>query len=213
MAKPTNRQDRAEVPPEIPEMFRNRLQSLAEVAIDELLAHPGNWRRHPPMQRRALQAALNVLGWLAPVLVNRRSGRMIDGHLRVEVARANGAQTVPVAWLDLDEEEERRALASFDTIGDLGIWDDAALDALIEGFAEDDPMAELFGDVDAGRAGRSSRGEGSGERGRPDDPVVRIVVALPDLGLLGEALELAGGTKPAAIERILRHFVATWSPA
>ena len=82
----------------------------------ELAENPLNPRRHPQAQRRALHAALESLGWLQPLLYNRRTGRLIDGHLRRQEAIESGATRIPVLVVDLDERSERAALASIDQI-------------------------------------------------------------------------------------------------
>ena len=82
----------------------------------ELAENPLNPRRHPQGQRRALHAALESLGWLQPLLYNRRTGRLIDGHLRRQEAIESGATRIPVLVVDLDERAERAALASIDQI-------------------------------------------------------------------------------------------------
>ena len=46
----------------------------------------------------------------AKLIVNRRTGYVIDGHARIALAITKGAQ-VPVVYVDLDEAEEA-AIAS-----------------------------------------------------------------------------------------------------
>ena len=82
---------------------------------DQLLANPYNWRIHTQLQERALVGSLDTIGWLRTVLVNRTTGHVIDGHLRVETAITNG-EPVPVDYVDLTEDEERLALATLDPI-------------------------------------------------------------------------------------------------
>ena len=118
--------------------WRNRVVGHAEVAPDTLLAHPENWRRHPAHQRRALRATLHHIGWVQGAIVNRQTGRILDGHARVEEAVARGEPTVPVTFVELETDEERQVLATFDTIGGLALADPAALEALIASLA---PMA------------------------------------------------------------------------
>ena len=88
----------------------------AEEAPDRLLAHPSNWRSHPKAQREALADVLDEVGYVATVLVNRRTGRLVDGHLRVELARARGEASIPVTYVDLSAEEEALVLASLDPL-------------------------------------------------------------------------------------------------
>ena len=54
--------------------WRNRILGGGEEAPDQLLANPTNWRIHPEAQQDALAGALDAVGWVQQVLVNRRTG-------------------------------------------------------------------------------------------------------------------------------------------
>lgn len=111
--------------------WRNRIVGTGEEAPDQLLANPSNWRIHPKPQQEALSDALEELGWIQQVVVNRRTGHLIDGHLRVSLALRNNEPTVPVLYVDLDEREEALALATLDPISAMAAADKAKLDALL----------------------------------------------------------------------------------
>ena len=63
--------------------WRSRIVGAGEEAPDALIANERNWRTHPKAQREALAGVLDEVGYVATVLVNRRTGRLVDGHLRV----------------------------------------------------------------------------------------------------------------------------------
>lgn len=69
--------------------FENRIISYGEKPADQFTANPLNPRLHPQFQREVMQAALTELGWLAPVIENKRTGYLIDGHERVMQALLN----------------------------------------------------------------------------------------------------------------------------
>jgi hypothetical protein len=102
------------------ETWRSRIVGSGDVDPATLLANPHNWRTHPANQRAAIKGVLSDVGWVARVLVNRTTGRMIDGHLRVEEAIRAKAATVPVDYVELDEREEAIVLATLDPIGAIG---------------------------------------------------------------------------------------------
>ncbi|OGR95220.1 MAG: hypothetical protein A2V88_12860 [Elusimicrobia bacterium RBG_16_66_12] len=120
-----------------PDRWRLRIVGEGEEAPDQLLANPFNWRVHPSFQQAALAAVLDEVGWVQRVLVNQQTGHMVDGHLRVALAITRGEASVPVTYLDLDPDEERKVLATFDPIGAL-----AAPDR--------DKLRELLAEVTAG---------------------------------------------------------------
>lgn len=113
--------------------WQNRIVGYGDADPSSLIANPQNYRRHPTAQANALTGSLNELGWIQDVLVNRTTGRMIDGHLRAEQALAHGEKSVPVKYVELSEAEERLALATLDPITYMAETDAAALASLLEG--------------------------------------------------------------------------------
>jgi hypothetical protein len=118
--------------------WSNRIVGLENVDPSQLLAHPGNFRRHPGAQRDALRGSLGTIGWIATCIVNKQTGYVIDGHARIEEALTRHEKTVPVLYVDLSPEEERLALATLDPIGEMATRDQEALDELIADLHVDD---------------------------------------------------------------------------
>ncbi len=109
--------------------YRNRLRYTADMndrivatgTIDpkQILANPLNWRLHSRLQQTALAGLLKDLGWISGVLINRTTGLLIDGHLRVRIARAQKIKEIPVDFVELSAEEETKALATYDGVAAL----------------------------------------------------------------------------------------------
>jgi hypothetical protein len=51
-----------------------------------LKPHPLNFYTHPMQQRKVVSAAIEDIGYIDEVVVNRRTGHTLNGHLRVELA-------------------------------------------------------------------------------------------------------------------------------
>lgn len=66
--------------------WRNRIVGTDVVNPKTLVPNEKNFRRHPNRQVAALEGSLDEIGWIAPVTVNRLTGRMLDGHARAELA-------------------------------------------------------------------------------------------------------------------------------
>ena len=110
-------------PPEGP---RDHAPAAEWVHVSDLHPWPGNYNDHGPEQLEALHAAIDRRGWGAPILAHRGTGQVVDGHGRLEVARAKiaddptwqlpdapGPGQVPVRWRDGTWEEcEEEALAA-----------------------------------------------------------------------------------------------------
>ena len=118
--------------------WKNRIIGTDDVDPESLLASPWNWRTHPGPQRDALRGSLNTVGWIQQILVNKRTGYVIDGHARIEEALSKHEKTVPVLYVDLDPEEERLALAVLDPISAMAERDQGRLDELLADLHVDD---------------------------------------------------------------------------
>jgi hypothetical protein len=110
--------------------WRSRIVGQGVEAPDQLLANPNNWRIHPQHQQKALGGILDNIGWVQDVIVNKTTGYVVDGHLRVALAISKGEATVPVSYVELSESEENLVLAALDPVGTLAVADLDALDKL-----------------------------------------------------------------------------------
>jgi len=117
---------------EAPARWASRIIGEADVRPTVLIPNPQNFRKHPKSQQKAMTGALDEIGWIQRVIVNKRTGHIIDGHLRVEMALEMHEKTVPVCYVDLDEHEERIALATFDPLSALANTDEDIHAALLK---------------------------------------------------------------------------------
>lgn len=111
--------------------WRNRIVGESEVVPQELMASPWNWRLHPSEQEAALRGVLDEVGWVSRVIVNKRTNRIVDGHLRVATAIKNGEKTVPVVYVDLSEDEEKKILLTLDPLAGMATMDEEKFRALL----------------------------------------------------------------------------------
>ena len=131
--------------------WRNRIVGEGEEAPDQLLANPRNVRIHPGEQQDALRGSLAEVGWIQRVIVNKRTGFVVDGHARVKLALRNEQATVPVVYVDLSEEEEALILATYDPIGAMAATDKQLLDDLLrEVQTGDEALGKLLDDLAKG---------------------------------------------------------------
>lgn len=122
----------------------NRIVGRGEEAPDQLLANPANWRRHTQVQQQLAAGLIGEVGWLRDVIVNRRTGHVVDGHMRVEVALRDGQAAVPVTYIDVSVEEELLILGTFDPVAQLAIGSTETLRRVREGMSPDDAARELI---------------------------------------------------------------------
>jgi ParB-like chromosome segregation protein Spo0J len=124
--------------------LNNRIIGHGEEAVDQLLANPLNYRLHPDNQQQALAGAIDDIGFIRSVTVNQRTGRVVDGHLRVTLAARSGVESLPVEYVDLSEAEEAQALLSLDPIAAMAASDKAKLEELMASVQSDDERVQAM---------------------------------------------------------------------
>jgi len=131
--------------------WRSRIVKYGKIRADQVTPHPNNPRKHPIAQRQAVEASFDVLGQIAPILINIRNGYLVDGEERTWLALSQGDETeLDVVWIDLSEEEHALALASFDWITQMAYYDRPILESLLEDIETDNAaLQSLLDDLAA----------------------------------------------------------------
>ena len=166
-------------------MYKNRIIGSGEESLDNILFNPRNWRIHPLNQQDALKGVLEEVGWVQQVIINKRTGNLIDGHLRCQLAAREGNKTIPVLYVDIDEAEEELVLATLDPIAGMAATDKAKLDRLFQDINSDNEnVQKLISEIaeKEGVLGELPTLEELEEKyGEPDEtqfwPVIRLQVS------------------------------------
>lgn len=128
--------------------IKNRIVGSGEEALDQIMFNPRNWRIHPLNQQDALKGVLEEVGWVQQVIINKRTGNLIDGHLRCQLAAREGATTIPVVYIDVSEEEEALILSTLDPIAGMAVTDKEKLSELFGQFSsENENVQALVNDI------------------------------------------------------------------
>ena len=128
--------------------FKNRIIGSGEEPLDQIMFNPRNWRVHPLNQQNALKGVLEEVGYVQEVIINQRTGHLVDGHLRCQLAAREGAKTIPVKYVDLSEDEEALVLATLDPIAAMAATDKAKLDDLFRDIQSDNEnVQKLIGEI------------------------------------------------------------------
>jgi hypothetical protein len=112
--------------------WKNRIEGRGEESPDNLLANPYNFRTHDRYQQDSMQSVMDEVGWVQDVLVNKVTGHVLDGHMRIMLAIRHNEPKVPVTYVRLSPDEEKIVLATFDKIGSMAGIDQELLDQLVE---------------------------------------------------------------------------------
>lgn len=196
--------------------WRNRIVGEEDVAPDQLLANPLNFRVHPTEQQLAMAGALDEIGWIQRVVVNKRTGNVVDGHLRVQLALRKGAPTVPCLYVDLTDAEERLALATLDPISAMAVTDKAVLADLLGSIDRQNEALQGLLDQLAKQAKGVNEDLAAGATDPNAVPALRAEATsqLGDLWQLGPHLLVVGdSTEAAPYEALLglEHADAVWT--
>jgi ParB-like chromosome segregation protein Spo0J len=107
------------------------------VAVERLSTHPENPRKGDV---GAIGRSLESHGFYGVVVAQRSSGHVLVGNHRLVAALEAGMSKLPVAWLDVDDDEARRILLDDNRASDLAEYDEKQL-------------AELLAELEASAAG------------------------------------------------------------
>lgn len=185
--------------------WQSKIVGHDRVAPDQIVANPLNYRKHPQEQRDALKDAIEEVGFIRSVTVNKRTGNLIDGHERVWQALTSEQPFIDVEYVDLSEDEERKALATMDPISEMATTDKEILDQLLrEVNTGSEHLQQLLSDMasDAGILDGLTAGEVVEDEVPPPpaDPITKP----GDLWILGEHRLLCGDSTSAKdVERLM----------
>lgn len=149
--------------------WKNRIVGHGEERPDQLLANPFNWKIHTAQQEAAITGILEEIGWVQQVVVNRRTGHLVDGHMRVALAVKYNEPVVPVIYVDLSENEERIVLMTLDTVTAMAGTDKDCLDELLHQANTTDANIQQFLADMASTKGLYKDKSRAGERTSNDD--------------------------------------------
>lgn len=111
----------------------------ASAKIDRLLEHPDN----PRLGNDDVVAdSVDIIGFYGAVVAQKSTGYVLAGNTRLRVARANGAKTLPVVWVDVDEDTAKKILLVDNRASDLAQYDDDVLAKLLSDLSD---TANLLG--------------------------------------------------------------------
>jgi ParB-like chromosome segregation protein Spo0J len=128
---------------------------------------------------------LEEVGWVQQVIVNQRTGNLVDGHLRCQLAAREGNKTIPVLYVDIDEAGEELVLATLDPIAAMAATDKAKLDELFQDINSDNENVQKMISEIAEKEGLLGElptlDELESKYGEPDEtqfwPVIRLQVS------------------------------------
>lgn len=170
-----------------------------QVPVGDLKQHPDNPRQG---DIGAIVESIRTNGWYGTVIAQKSTGHVLAGNHRLEAARQLGIETVPVVWLDVDDDRARRILLVDNRTNDLAAYDDRALAELLTEMAGDpeqllgtgydgDALDQLLADLDSThRPIRDYEGPPSVKKAIFDGTDLRQIILTVRMGEFGWAMRV-----------------------
>ena len=141
---------------------------------------------------------LDRVGFVQNIIVNQRTGHVVDGHLRIELALSRQETEMPVVYVDLSPEEEALVLASLDPLAAMAVTDQEMLASLMLDVSAEGALADMLDAL----VKRDPKAGLTDPDDAPEAP--EPVTKLGDLWLLGEHRLLCGdATKAEDVGRLM----------
>lgn len=106
--------------------------TIEQVPLNRLKLHPRNVNQG---DFGAIQSSMVENGFFGTIVANKRTGHILAGNHRFAVAKSLHYDKVPVAWVDVDDEQELRILIADNRTTRLGMDDEAKLAELLSELA------------------------------------------------------------------------------
>ena len=167
--------------------------------ISELKPYEKNARKHQSEDVGAIVASIKEFGFNDPIGVWSDENIIVEGHGRLEAAKALGLEVVPVIHLDHLTDEQRRAYAlAHNKTAELSLWDDDLLNIELDNILDID-MSEFGFDLDDEETEETEIVEDEAPE-PPTEPKAKI----GDLYLVGGHRLICGdSTDVAVIDRLM----------
>lgn len=120
-------------------------QDYETIPIDAVEMHPANPRRG---DLDAITSSITANGFFGACVVQRSTKFILIGNHRWLAAREAGEQSIPVLWVDVDDEQARRIMVADNRTAELATWDAESLSTLLTELAGTDAGLEGVGFTD-----------------------------------------------------------------
>lgn len=127
-----------------------------QVRAGDLQPHPDNPKIHPDKQHDYVAGSLDELGQYDGIIINIANQMIVDGHERAWLALGyDEDMLVDVDWVELTEDEHRKALVITDYSRSFALWDTENLERILselepqgdDSYLRDARVGEMLGEL------------------------------------------------------------------
>lgn len=181
---------------------------IKRVRLDSIHLDPSNARHHPQENLEAIVASLKRFGQAEPLVIQKKTGRIVAGNGRCEAMKRLGWTECDIVELDVDDLTATSLGIALNRTGELAEWNEETLGQLLAelrtaeslegvGFSDreiDDLLSGLEGELEPAELDAPA----------PEEPPVNPVSRLGDLWRLGDHRLLAGdSTVSVDVKRVM----------
>ena len=83
-----------------------RSREIKLVPIEQIVPNPKNPNKHPKEQIERLSKIVDFQGFRIPLIISNRSGFLVSGHGRLEMAKLKGVKELPVMYQDFESDAQ-----------------------------------------------------------------------------------------------------------
>ncbi len=114
--------------------MQNKATEILMVSVDAIAPNPKNNNKHTAEQKERAHKIFDYQGFRNPLTISKRSGLLVAGHLRLEVAKEKGIKELPCMYQDFESEEQEYAHMTADNA--LAAWAELDLAKINQDFLD-----------------------------------------------------------------------------
>lgn len=192
-----------------------------DVPIADLLLHPRNIN---DSDIGAIHESIESVGFYGAVIVQRSTRFVLAGNHRLRAAQAHGMESVPVIWVDVDDEQALRIMLADNRTAELATRDEQGLADLLQELAatphglagigyDDEDLANLLQDLaNPFDPTHLNGGTGDPQPTVPEEAQAKWQVELGDVWTSGGLTLVCGDARaPSAYEQLSGDADVVWT--
>jgi ParB-like chromosome segregation protein Spo0J len=110
---------------------------IEQVDIELLIPDPDNARKHGEKNMQAIRGSIKKFDMVEPLIVRRQNNVVIGGNGRLEALKELGYKTVPVNYIDYDDQKSKALALALNRTAELAEWDQDILGGQLQALFED----------------------------------------------------------------------------
>ena len=183
----------------------------SECPVSDIQLHPRNARQG---DIGAICQSIEHNGFFGACVVQESTGYILVGNHRYQAAVHSGASSVPVIFVDVDDERALKILLADNRLADLATWNDHALAELLEAIRseyglegtgyDEEALQQLLEDVSAAALMGSGTTDGNCDEDETPSLELRPVSRAGDVWVCGDHRVMCGdSTSGEQVRRLL----------